>query len=355
MAYWSVAPARQPVLFLVAACRRLAGWMPGASSRQVSGPAHAQAEGILERHLQLDAEIDGKLAEVVEETEGSALAVMQQVRQLHDTATRLVTYLDGTSQESGTLGNEIVQSVAFLGDISAFIEQLPAKMERDLHEVQNVAHEIDELNGLTKAVQAISMQSHLLAINAAIEAGRAGPEGKAFRVVADEMRKLASDSGDLGHKITQGLARARHVVEHGITSGIEESRLQLEQVSAAAVSIGKLRGNFDALGQHFSTRIGVVTQHNESLVHDISEVLGQMQTQDVVRQRIDRVRAAIGQRNVLLRDAVRRLGTQEGADLAHLPGQLALVLDGYLAEEMKHRGAGDAAQDDSTERRIELF
>ncbi|MGS0759025.1 hypothetical protein ACVBEH_32210, partial [Roseateles sp. GG27B] len=58
------------------------------------------------------------------------------------------------------------------------------------------------------------------------------------------------------------------------------------------------------MSQYFKTRFAVVTQHNQDLVHDIAEVLGHIQYQDVVSQCITRMRVATAQRNEFLQVAV---------------------------------------------------
>jgi methyl-accepting chemotaxis protein len=330
---------------------RLAHDLPAAAP---APRASASLTAILDHHLLLDAEIDNKLCEVVGDTEQSALAIIGQVRQLYDTAARLVAYLDSSSVKASNLGQEIIDSVAYLVDIGAFIARLPARMARDLEGVQSVAKEIKELGGLVEAVQAIGMQSHLLAINASIEASRAGASGLAFRVVAQEMRHLASDSSEVATRIKEGLSRARHAVEGGMASSIAESSQQLEEVSHAVVTIQKLHENFEDMSQYYKTLFIVVTKHNEDLAKEIAEVLGQIQYQDVVRQCIERIRFAIKQRNAFLQHAV-ALGQQDDVDLAQLPALLEAILDDYLSEEEKHKHSARHEADNGSELKIELF
>lgn len=314
-----------------------------------------QAQTILAGHLRLDGEIDTKLNEIVSDTENSAIAIIQQVRQLHDTASTLVGYLDGSSLKAGDMGREIVDSVAYLGEIGHFVEQLPARIERDLHNVQAMAQEIKELGGLVGAVQSIGMQSHLLAINAAIEASRAGPAGAAFRVIADEVRSLASNSSAAAGRMNGGLARVRSRLENGVQQSIAESSQQLAQISQAAASIQKLQNNFEDMSQYYKTRFAVVTRHNEDLARNIAEVLGQIQYQDVVRQCVQRIQAVVGKRNGVFQDAVASAG-QHGPAGAPLPALLQAVLDDYLDEEKKHLHSARHEPDNSDSGlKIELF
>lgn len=309
---------------------------------------------VLGVHFQIDQAIDNKLIEVIEDTENSALAIIKDVRGLYDSANTLVNYLQRSSLSTNSLDGEIVDSVNRLGEISIFIERLPEKMAREMESVQSVVKEIKELNSLVAAVSAISMQSHLLAINAAIEASRSGPAGAAFRAVATEMRSLASNTTEVASKINQGLARARSVVEDGMSASIAESGEQLESVTQAVLSIKKLQENFEDISQYYKTRFTVVAKHNKNLADDIAATLGQIQYQDVVRQCIERMRIATEQRNALLASAAQSC-KQTDPELAALIASLEAVLQDYMAEEDKHKHSARHSVDDGSEMKIELF
>jgi methyl-accepting chemotaxis protein len=305
-------------------------------------------------YLRLEEAIDGALQGVISDTDSSAQSIIKHVRRLHESASTLASYLSGTSLQAGDLGKEIVESVAFLKDIGTFIERLPEKMERDLSSVQALVAEIRFLHDMTADIKAISLQSHLLAINAAVEASRAGTVGSAFKVVADEMRRLAGNSSALAVKINKGLARAPEIVETGLQSTIKESSSQLADVSTASATISKLRDSFEDMSEYYKTRFSVVINHNEDLVRDIGEALGQVQYQDVVRQSIERVRIAAVRRNEAMRKLLLSTGGDpaEGADL---PVQLDLILEDYLAEEQKHRHSVRQTQGADAPLKIELF
>ena len=327
---------------------------PGALRPAALTSPPAALQMLMQAHVTLEAALDQKLQEVVDDTESSALSIIAQVRTLFDSADLLVQYLENSSPQANSLGSDIVNSVSYLVEISAFIQELPAKMTRDLHSVQSVVQEITALSSLVGSVHAISMQSHLLAINAAIEGSRAGPAGAAFRIVAAEMRLLASNSSAVASQINAGLVRARAVVEGGMTTRIAESTKALSDVSQAVVSIQKLRENFEDMSQYFKTRFAVVTQHNQSLSKDIAEVLGHIQYQDVVRQCIERMRFASARRNALLQDAVDPL-QQGGAGWAGLPQQMDDIAQDFLRQEEMHKHSARHDEQGSGELKFELF
>jgi methyl-accepting chemotaxis protein len=328
-------------------------WPEAAKSAKHADPSSA-LDDILKSHLDLDAEIEKKLIEVVSDTENSALKIISEVRQLYDSANTLVVYLDESKETVDKMGQEIIESVQHLKRVEDFVAQLPAQMKSDLDNVQIVSKEINALANLVGAVKAISMQSHLLSINAAIEGSRAGPSGASFRVVAGEMRKLASNSNEVANQISQGLLRANAVVTGGIASSIAESSERLDVVLAAADSIQKFQENFTGITDFYKSRFSVITQNNHDLALNIAEVLGQIQYQDVVSQSIDRMMATMNQRNALLEAANTELH-QGFFDRHTLPAKLNLVMQTYLIEEEKHKHSARHDEAGATEQKIELF
>ncbi len=317
-------------------------------------PQRLLAASLLATHLSLEQAIDGKLLEVVADTEGSATAIIQEVRALYDSSHKLVAYLDSSGLRGSTMENDISDCVAFLLDLGKFVHQLPDKMTRDMESVQSVVKEINDLSELVSSVQAIAMQSHLLAINAAIEGSHAGPSGAAFRVVATEMRTLASNSSDVASRINVGLARARNVVGNTMADSMSESSEQLQTVSAAGDSIARLQENFEDMRQFYKIRFSVITKYNEDLLQEIAEVLGHIQYQDVVSQCIQRIRVATAQRNAFFENAVQQY-FKDPAELAQLPAELQQILDKFLSEEEKHLHSARHGEENGSDQKIELF
>ena len=87
-------------------------------------------------------------------------------------------------------------------------------MVNSIKDSATVAEEsIKEGNSAIALIQAISAQSNLLGLNAAIEAARAGTDGKGFSVVASEMRKLAGQSKETAKQVSDALKQIESTVE----------------------------------------------------------------------------------------------------------------------------------------------
>lgn len=321
---------------------------PEAGAGTDAGAALAQAQ------LALDSHIDRKLEEVITDTEMSAHAIVHHVRQLYDSAAAVMRYLDSSNSGSQQIGHDIHASVRQLVDVRGFLEGLPGKVERDQQAMHAVSQEIADLNAQIEAVQSIAMQSHLLAINAAIEASRAGEAGRAFRVVADEVRVLASNSHAAAQNIRTGLAHAREVMAASVRANQDESALQLEAIARSRGAIEQLEHSFEDMTQYYKTRFTVLARHNEQLTAGIADVLGQTQFQDVVRQLIERVRSTIDRRNLTVQEALALLPDTPAVNSQ--VRSMEVLLDDFLSQEACHTHSArldEAAESDGP--RIELF
>jgi methyl-accepting chemotaxis protein len=314
---------------------------------------------LVDSHIELDNAIDGQLKEVVADTESSAMAMVEQVNKLNQHAASLLDYLRTSRMSAGDMEKEIENSVASIVQINNFVHLLPEMIKKDIEGIQSVAAK--EINGLVSfinVIQEISKQTNLLALNAAIEAARAGESGRGFAVVADEVRKLSVRSAEAAAMIEQGLISAQSAMTEGLQ--LRPMNQQIAEAGKIVDSIRKLQNNYDDIRNYYKTLFGVVTEHNTNLAHEISEILGYVQFQDVVRQRIERVTTAMDERNQIFKEwpaSLNEIG--DSSDDFHTNvftdsplaknkephEQMRAVLEKYLADEKRHAAVGKDADE----------
>ncbi len=102
--------------------------------------------------------------------------------------------------------NETIKMFSDLKDISVEIgETIVANSEENMTALSSLMSQIDLINDISQTIQQVATQTNLLSLNASIEASRAGEYGKVFNVVAQEIRKLSTNSKDAIDKINTNI------------------------------------------------------------------------------------------------------------------------------------------------------
>lgn len=293
-----------------------------------------------------------QIGEAVRDSETSTLDIIRRSTALNESAVVLLDYLRHSNLDASVMEQEIDHGVDDIGEIARFVQELPVKIRHDMASIHGIVADIGQLEGLAGSIKEISKQTNLLALNAAIEAARAGESGRGFAVVASEVRALATRAATAADTIEAGLERALRGVERGLQLNfLDDSDRQLEQATHVVDSVHRLRDNYEDMRQFYKTLFAVVTQHNTTLAEQIADMLGVLQYQDVVGQRLVRLQEALQERNRLLVSA-----EVTGDDLFELPDRLHRLHLEYLERESQHaRPAIGAERGGADLPSIELF
>jgi len=107
-------------------------------------------------------------------------------------------------------------------------------------------------------------------------------------------------------------------------------------------------------GRYYRLMFKVVMEHNTALAHEIADMLGQFQGQDVMRQRLERVAAGLARRNDALRELPEKFAGAD-IDLSALPPRMLDVVNEFVDIEAHHADASPAAGASADAPKFELF
>lgn len=295
---------------------------------------HHRQEAIV-ASMRLDDEIGVRLNGAVDQTESSTLAIMSDARALCDRSSALLQKMRAAQEANEHVRSDMTETVETLVQMTEFLQCLPDRMRHDMESIAKIGEQIHSLADLAQSVQALSTQSHLLSINAAIEASRSGEQGKAFKVIASEVRSLAANSHSAAARIRGTLSEIQTTVRDELGSNTAQSVADLERIAATADAVLRLRDHFGHLRQAGEQQYADMISHGEELAMTTANMLGHLQIQDVVRQCVDRIQHAIGRRNAALANMVRESANDAGPlDVAEVIDQ---VVADYLEQEEFHR------------------
>jgi methyl-accepting chemotaxis protein len=230
-----------------------------------------------------------------QQTEAAMIDLTQRFSGL---ASKLEEAVSASHLAAGELGDAnsrgmagvLSESQQQLNEVVAILHSAQANRDAMLAEIKSLTTYTIELNTMAMDVAKIASQTNLLALNAAIEAARAGEAGRGFAVVADEVRNLSRLSSETAQKMTDkvetintAIGRAFQIAE---TAAARDHASALNSEQAIEQVLTRFRAATDSLAESAS----LLQNESTAIHHEISSVIVSLQFQDRVSQILSHVR-----------------------------------------------------------------
>jgi len=206
--------------------------------------------------------------------------VATAVNQMAATVQEVATNAGRAAEAAGEADREAARGQQVVAETTQSITRLSGEVEAAAKVIGKLHQDADNIGGILDVIRAIADQTNLLALNAAIEAARAGEQGRGFAVVADEVRSLAQKTQDSTQEIQAMIHTLQGAAKEAVTvmgRGRGEAERSVEQARLANESLLSI-----------TSAVGVISDMN-------AQIASASEEQSAVAETINRSVVAISQ------------------------------------------------------------
>ncbi len=220
-------------------------------------------------------------------TEQGALSVAEMT----NTVTEVASHTSAAANLAEAAMQEFNVGQAEVNKTQLSIGDLAKKVVEAADVINDLSKDSDEISRVMEIIEGIAEQTNLLALNAAIEAARAGEQGRGFAVVADEVRNLARRTQDSTREIKiviEKMESSSNKAVHVMKQGRKQADLSVQQAKLAGDSLNAINASVTRITD-MNYQIAATTEQQSSVAMEISNNFNQI-TQAAIQAELEAVK-----------------------------------------------------------------
>lgn len=242
-----------------------------------------KVHGVIAKFSDTSENLSNSAIELLDTTKATNNGIIKQQTEIDQVASA-VTEMSGTVQEiernvantandAEQADNQAIQGREIVKQTMNAIEELASDIEKAADVIIRLQKESDNIGSVLEVIGGIAEQTNLLALNAAIEAARAGEQGRGFAVVADEVRTLASRTQNSTQEIQEMIERLQAGSREAVTmmeKGREQAANSVEYAEHAGKSLSSITAAV-AVIKDMSHQIATASQEQSVVTEEINK------------------------------------------------------------------------------------
>lgn len=226
-----------------------------------------------------------ELATITEQTKGSigtqrgqTTHIATAMTEMSATVTEIAANAASTAEATRDADSQVVKGTAVVGEATRSIEKLSDGIEQASGVIRQLERDSLDIGKVLEVIQGIAEQTNLLALNAAIEAARAGEQGRGFAVVADEVRGLAKRTQESTSEIQEMIQTLQSRTQSAVSAmdhGREQATSSVGRAQDAVTSLGLITESVARI-KDMSTQIATASEEQSVVAEDVNQGMVQI-------------------------------------------------------------------------------
>ena len=224
-------------------------------------------EKIIESLNKMLVSVQDSSAEVL----STAKTVSESAAMVHNGSTEQSNSLTVLTEEAKAIEKNILEVDENTRRAGELMEQAMSSMDTGDEKMRNLLKAMEdihdnaiEINKVNKLLEDIAQQTNILALNASVEASRAGEMGKGFAVVASEVRNLAAQSTESAHHVSEVISNSQYAIQNGMEYA--------KQAAESFGDIGDISNEISEITKRLGEAVGVQKDSLETITIQIDQI-----------------------------------------------------------------------------------